>query len=100
MRFPMDSHIVDTLMRDLVKHDRAPSAFVLYLYLWRQTRGAGRERFGVSLQALATNTGLSKSSVQNALGRLKRRGLVSARAHGPTTACLYQVHEPWRRYAK
>lgn len=100
MRFPMDSHIVDTLMRDLVKHDRAPSAFLLYLFLWRQTRGAGRESFGASLQALATDTGISKSSVQNALRRLKRRGLVSARADGPTTACLYQVHEPWRRYSR
>ena len=100
MRFLMDTHVTDTLMRDLVRHDRAPSSFLLYLFLWRQTRGAGRERFGASLQELATNTGLSKSSVQNALRRLKRRGLVSTRAHGPTTACIYQVHEPWRRLSK
>ena len=98
MRFSMDFHIVDALMRDLVKHDRAPSAFLLYLFLWRRTRGARRESFGASLQSLATHTGLSKSSVQNALRRLKRRGLVSARTHGPTTACLYRVHEPWRRH--
>ena len=96
----LDPHIVDTLMRDLVSHDRAPSAFLLYLFLWRQTRGEGRENFGASLQELATDTGLSKSSVQNALRRLKRRGLVSARRHGPTAACLYQVHEPWRRLSR
>jgi len=100
MRFQIDSHIIDTLMRDLVNHDRAPSAFLLYLFLWRQTRGEGRDAFGASLQELATDTGLSKSSVQNALRRLKRRGLVSARRHGPTSACFYHVHEPWRRGAR
>jgi len=97
MRVTIDSYITDTLMRDLVNHDRAPSSFVLYLFLWRQTRGEGRDSFGASLQELAGNTGLSKSSVQNALRRLKRRGLVSAKRHGPTSACLYAVHEPWRR---
>ena len=93
----LDPHIVDTLMRDLVSHDRAPSAFLLYLFLWRQTRGEGRDAFGASLSELASDTGLSKSSVQNSLRRLKRRGLVTARRQGPTTACFYQVHEPWRR---
>lgn len=100
MRITIDTHIIDTLMRDLVNHDRAPSAFVLYLFLWRQTRGENREKYGASLQELATDTGLSKSSVQNALRRLKRRGLVTARKHGPTSACLYQVHEPWRRLSR
>ena len=100
MRCQFDSHIVDTLMRDLVNHDRAPSAFLVYLFLWRHTRGEGRDTFGASLQELATDTGLSKSSVQNALRRLKRRGLVSARRSGPTSACFYQVHEPWRRLSR
>jgi DNA-binding transcriptional ArsR family regulator len=93
----LDTHIIDTLMRDLVSHDRAPSAFLLYLFLWRQTHGEGRDAYGASLSELASDTGLSKSSVQNSLRRLKRRGLVSARGQGPTTACFYQVHEPWRR---
>jgi DNA-binding MarR family transcriptional regulator len=97
MRIDLDVHIVDTLMRDLVSHDRAPSAFLLYLFLWRQTRGAERDSFGASLQEMASDTGLSKSTVQNALRRLKRRGLVSARKTTPTSACYYQVHEPWRR---
>lgn len=93
----LDTHIVDTLMRDLVSHDRAPSAFLLYLFLWRQTRGEDRDAYGASLSELASDTGLSKSSVQNSLRRLKRRGLVTARRQGPTAACFYQVHEPWRR---
>jgi len=97
MRLPLDSYIVDTLMADLLGHDRAPSAFVVYLFLWRHTKGAGRGAFGASLQSIATETGLSKSSVQNALGRLKRRRLISVRRDGPTAPCRYDVHEPWKR---
>ena len=55
-----DAYVVDTLMPDLIGHDRKPSAFAVYLYL----AGAARR------------TGLSKSSVQSALRHLRRRGLV------------------------
>lgn len=37
----VDAYIVETLMPDLVGHDRQPSAFLVYLYLWRHTH-AGR----------------------------------------------------------
>ncbi len=97
MRLALDSYVVDTLMADLIGHDRAPSAFVIYLHLWRHTRGAGRQAHGTSLQAIATETGLSKSSVQNAIGRLKRRRLVSVKRDGPTSPCRYEVLEPWKR---
>src|SRR5690349_10544746 len=30
----VDDYVIDVLMRDLVGHDRAPSAFLVYLYLW------------------------------------------------------------------
>src|SRR5262245_59172703 len=63
-RLPLAPYIVDTLVRDLVGHDRAPSAFLVYLWLWHNTRGLGRRRLGASLQMLATETGLSKSSIQ------------------------------------
>jgi DNA-binding GntR family transcriptional regulator len=94
---PLDPHIVDVLMRDLIGHDRSPSTFIVYLWLWRRTIGDGRARFGASLQAMATETGLSKSSVQNAVRRLVRRRLVTAVRDGATTAPVYQVHTPWRR---
>jgi len=42
----------------------------------------------------ATETGLSKSSVQNAL---RRRKLVAVRRGGPTTAGIYEVLKPWKR---
>ena len=29
----LDAYIIDTLMPDLVGHDRQPSAFIVYLYL-------------------------------------------------------------------
>ena len=56
----LDPHIVDTLMRDLVSHDRAPSAFLLYLFLWRQTRGEGRDAFGASLRPRLASGALSQ----------------------------------------
>ena len=92
----IDPYIVDVLMRDLVGHDRAPSAFLVYLWLWRQSRQQPRGRFGASLQTIATGTGLSKSSVQQAVHRLRRRKLISADRARATDAPVYDVHEPWR----
>lgn len=94
---PLDPYIADVLMRDLTGHDRSPSAFLVYLWLWRMSRGEGRERIGASLQTIADQTGLSKSAVQSAVRHLKRRRLVEARRDGPTSAPIYTVHEPWRR---
>lgn len=96
-RLRLDPFIVDSLMRDLVGHDRAPSAFIVFLWLWRRTLGAGRQSVGASLQDIAWATGLSKSSVQNAMRRLARRRLVTAVRAGPTTAPVYRVHETWKR---
>ena len=93
----LDPYIADVLMRDLVGHDRRPSAFILYLWLWRMSRGEGRPRIAASLQTLATATGLSKSAVQAAARHLAARRLVTASRAGPTEAPTYEVHEPWRR---
>jgi hypothetical protein len=96
-RLRFEPYIVDVLMRDLVGHDRAPSAFIVFLWLWRRTHGAGKKSVGASLGEIAGSTGLSKSSVQNAVRRLSRRRLISALRAGPTLAPIYQVHEPWKR---
>jgi DNA-binding transcriptional ArsR family regulator len=58
-------------------------------------RALARRELGCSLQDLATDTGLSKSSIQNALRRLRRRRLVETRRDGPTSPCFYRVLEPW-----
>jgi hypothetical protein len=93
----LDLYVTDVLMRDLVGHDRAPSAFLVYLWLWRMSRGEGRERVGASLQTIATQTGLSKSAVQAAVRRLRHRRLVAATRASSTAAPVYQVLAPWRR---
>lgn len=91
------AYLIDVLMRDLVGHDRAASAYLVYLWLWRMSRGEGRDRIGASLQTLANRTGLSKSAVQAAVRHLARRQLISAERSGPTAAPVYRVNEPWRR---
>jgi hypothetical protein len=96
-RIALDSYILDVLMRDLIGHDRMPSAFVMYLWLWRQTKGRRRNSVGASLQTIAGETGLSKSSVQNAARWLTFRGLIRARRSGATEAPVYEVFETWKR---
>ena len=96
-QLPFDPYVVDVLMRDLVGHDRAPSAFVVYLWLYARTHADGRASFGASLQTIASETGLSKSSVQNAVARLTRRRLITAHRSEPTAAPIYEVRRPWRR---
>ena len=96
-RIALDPYIVDVLMRDLVNHDRTPSAFLVYLWLWRQTKARRRSRFGASLQTIASETGISKSSVQNAVRHLVGRNLIGVRHQGFTEAPVYEVLEPWKR---
>jgi hypothetical protein len=96
-RIALEEYVVDVLMRDLVNHDRMPSAFLVYLWLWRQTRGRRRGRFGASLQSIASETGLSKSSVQNAVRHLSSRKLIGVHHQGFTEAPIYEVLEPWKR---
>ena len=96
-RLALDPYIVETLMPDLVGHDRRPSAFLVYLYLWRQTN-AGRARSAeIPLRMIAEGTGMSKRAVQNALRALVRRRLVSASHATPTSAPTFLVHRPWVR---
>jgi len=99
-RLPLAPYIVDTLMRDLVGHDRAPSAFLVYLWLWHNTRAVGRRRLAASLQMLATETGLSKSSIQNAVRTLTRRRLLAVERPGSTEPPIYVVLENWRRLTR
>lgn len=96
----IDPYLTDVLMRDLVGHDRAPSAYLVYLWLWRMSRGEGKARIGASLQTIANQTGLSKSSAQAAVRRLVHRQLIRLERAGPTIAPVYEVLEPWRRLSR
>jgi CRP-like cAMP-binding protein len=92
-----DAYIVDTLMADLVGHDRQPSAFLVYLYLWRHTHAAGGQTVQVALLDIAEATGLSKRAVQDALGRLAKRRLLTVARGSITAVPVYTVLRPWRR---
>jgi DNA-binding transcriptional ArsR family regulator len=94
---PVDDYVLETLMPDLVGHDRSPSAFLVYLHLWHRTAGARDRRTPVSLARMAEDTGLSKSAVQAALRLLKRRKLVKAERDSPTAVPVYEVLRPWVR---
>jgi hypothetical protein len=93
---PLDEYIVDGLLPDLVGHDRQPSAFLVYLLLWRQTHGAGSATTQIALRDLANATGLSKRSVQAALSRLARRKLIRVERESITSVPVYTVYRPWR----
>jgi hypothetical protein len=94
---PLDAYVVDTLMPDLVGHDRQPSAFLVYLFLWRRTHGAGESATQVSLLDIASGTGLSKRGVQDALGWLSKRRLISIQRESITAVPVYTVSRPWTR---
>ena len=93
----VDRYVFDTLMHDLIGHDRAPSAFVVYLYLWRHSLAAGNQTVRTSLREIAEGTGLSKRGVQEALSVLSRRQLVGIAREGITDIPEYTVRRPWRR---
>src|SRR5262245_21667761 len=92
----VDAYVMDTLMPDLVMHDRQPSAFLVYLHLWHRSTWPKASRQS-SHQSMADATGLSKSAVQAAIRTLSRRKLVRARRASATAAPEYTVLRPWRR---
>jgi len=92
----IDAYVMDTLMPDLVMHDRQPSAFLVYLQFWYRSTWpkAGRRS---SHQSMADATGLSKSAVQAAIRTLSRRKLIRATRASATATPEYTVLRPWRR---
>ena len=93
----VDPYVVDTLMRDLVAHSRSSAAFLVYLQLYRQTHGAGRESVAISHSVLTELIGISKRSVQNALAHLIERRLIRRRRAHLTAVPVYTVLTPWIR---
>jgi hypothetical protein len=93
----IDAYVLDTLMADLVGHDRQPSAFLVYLFLWRRTHGSGEASAQVSLLDISAATGLSKRAVQEALRLLAKRRLLSIQRAGITAIPIYTVRRPWVR---
>ncbi|HEX6913344.1 MAG TPA: helix-turn-helix domain-containing protein [Longimicrobium sp.] len=94
----LDAYVVDTLMADLVGHDHQPSAFLVYLYLWRRTRAEGVDEAAVSLRQIAEGTGISRRAVQDAVARLAQRQLIGVERASITAVPRYRVHRPWARW--
>ena len=96
-QIPVDDYVLDVLLRDLVGHDKSPSAFLIYLHLWWLTIGKGAPSAAVSHQDMADATGLSKSAVQSAVRLLAKRRLIKARKPTITSTPDYTVLRPWLR---
>ena len=93
----LDPYVIDTLMPDLVGHDRRPAAFLVYLFLLRQAVRTRRDEVAISLQTIATSTGLAKSTVQSALRHLRRRKLVDPAVTASSVAPVRAILRPWER---
>lgn len=94
---PLDRYVAEVLMQDLVGHDRAPAALLVYLYLWARAGGRLTTQVTASLHDIADGTGLSKRTVQTAVARLKRRRLVKTTQAHATATPVYAIQAPWRR---
>jgi DNA-binding IscR family transcriptional regulator len=68
----LDRYIIETLLPDLVAHDRKPSAFLVYLVIAAAPGG----RIALSHSTLAERAGISRRAAQSAVAHLARRGLI------------------------
>lgn len=93
----VDAYVLDVLMRDLVGHDKHPSAFLVYLWISRRAAAVAEGPVFLSHQTLADGTGLSKSAVQEAVAALERRKLVRVERKSPTATPGYTLVRHWRR---
>jgi hypothetical protein len=96
-KLTLDAYVIDTLMPDIVGHDRRPAAFLVYLFLLRQALRNRRDQVSVSLQTIATSTGLAKSTVQAALRHLRRRRLVNPEVAATSASPVRAILRPWQR---
>ena len=92
----IDAYVAETLMPDLVGHDKKPSAFVVYLYFWSRLALDRSKKVQVSHQTIADDTGLSKSAVQASVRHLLRRRLIRSELASRTATPVYMLLRPWR----
>lgn len=92
----LDRYVLDTLMRDLVGHDRRASSYLVYLAI--HAAADGRD-VALSHQQIADRTGLSKRGVQDAIAHLARRGLLHVDRRLETEPATLRPLSPWRRIA-
>jgi len=88
----LDRYVIDTLMADLVGHDRKPSAYLVYLLIAAAERPAA-----LGYGELAERAGLSRRACQQAVAHLRRRGLIEATRRSANEAAVYRALTPWVR---
>lgn len=93
-KIELDRYVIDTLMGDLVGHDRKPSAFLVYLAI---LAAAGRKEAALSHAMIAERTGLSRRGVQSAIAALAKRQLIRLTRKGATEVAVYRALSPWNR---
>ena len=91
----LDEYITDTLMRDLVGHDRRPVSFLVYLWLVAEQQRRGKA-VAISYSELAESMGVSKSSAQASVGWLIQRRLLGVTRANVTATPSYVVQTPWK----
>jgi DNA-binding MarR family transcriptional regulator len=93
----LDSYVIDVLMRDLVRHDKMPSAFIVYVYLAvRAEREMRAKGIAASYSTIAGATGLSKTAVQKAIAHLIKRKLITVAKASATATPVYRLNRHWR----
>lgn len=93
----VDDYVLDVLMRDLVGHDQQPAAYLVYLHLYGEAARNKWKPVAASLRTLSDATGLSKSAVQTALERLRRRELIATVRDHATATPRHRVLRHWRK---
>jgi hypothetical protein len=91
----LDDYILDSLMRDLVGHDRRPVSYLVYLWLAAEQQRQ-KKAVRISYGDLAESVGVSKSSAQGAVAWLVRRKLISSSKANVTATPSYTVQTPWK----
>ena len=91
----LDEYVLDTLMRDLVGHDRRPASYLVYLWLAAEQQRQ-KKAVNISYGDLAESVGVSKSSAQSAVAWLIRRKLISTTKANVTATPSYTVQTPWK----
>src|SRR5215467_5993246 len=66
----LDEYVLDSLMRDLVGHDRRPVSYLVYLWLAGEQQRRQHKAVSISYSNLAESVGVSKSSAQSAVAWL------------------------------
>jgi hypothetical protein len=91
----LDEYVLDSLMRDLVGHDRRPVSYLVYLWLAAEQQRQ-KKSVTISYSDLAESVGVSKSSAQGAVAWLIHRKLISSTKATVTATPNYIVQSPWK----